>query len=88
MRITLNNRCIPLDDTSMQCKTNWRHRYYRLCNDSACLKLLETENMAEIQCTQTLSLVVVRRAARTAAIDKRHRVPSTNTMLGSGAMVM
>ena len=89
MRITLNNRRIPLDGTSMQCKTDWRQQYYRLCNDSACLKLLETEKMAEIQCTQTLSLVVVRRAAITAAVGRRHRVPGTNTLLlGSGAMVM
>jgi hypothetical protein len=80
MRITLNNRFIPLDGTSMQCKTNWRHRYCRLCKDSTCLQLLETESMVAVEFALALLLVVVGRAAITADADRRHRVLVTNTV--------
>ena len=72
MRITLNNRRIPLDGTSMQCKTDWRQQYYRLSNVRRCRMLLEAKNMDATQRELALPLVVVRRTARTAAVDRRH----------------
>ena len=49
MSIALNNRCIPLDGSSMQCQGNWRHLCYMLCNGTRYVMLLETENMANVQ---------------------------------------